>query len=77
MKTLDRNLLFLFVVLMLLLAALLVSEKMFADGQVFQVIAGLIASAGTVFFQAARHTFGLPDDKGQSVAPEKKDAPIQ
>lgn len=62
MKSLDKNLAFLFVVMMVLLLAMFYCEHYFPmDGQIFQVIAGLLTMSGTIFFQAARHTFGIPD----------------
>ncbi len=62
MKSLDKNLAFLFGVMVVLLIALFYGEHHFPmDGQIFQVIAGLLTAAGATFFSAARHTFGIPD----------------
>ncbi len=64
MKSLDKNLAFLFGVIIVLLVALFYGETKFPmDGQIFQVVAGLLTAAGATFFSAARHTFGIPDDK--------------
>ena len=64
MRSLDRNLAFLFFVIVVLLVALFYGEHHFPmDGQIFQVISGLLTAAGATFFSAARHTFGIPDEK--------------
>ncbi len=68
MKSLDKNLAFLFGVIVVLLIALFYGEHHFPmDGQIFQVIAGLLTAAGATFFSAARHTFGLPEDKAEGT----------
>lgn len=64
MKRLDPNLVFVFVAILIFLAALLLAEWWFPnDGQIFQVVAGLLTGTGAVFLGAARHAFGLPEQK--------------
>lgn len=69
MKSLDKNLAFLFGVMVVLIVALFYGEHHFPmDGQIFQVLAGLLTAAGATFFSAARHTFGIPDEKADPPA---------
>lgn len=62
---LNQNLVFLTLFICALLVALFIGEKMFPmDGQFFMVIAGAFGSVMTLFVQAVRSVFHIPDTPG-------------
>lgn len=74
-QPLNRNLVFLFVCMVILVGALFMGEKWYpGDGQFFQVFAGILTSVATVFVGAARHVLGMTaeDEKNPDDPPDTR-----
>ena len=76
MSGLNPNLVFLFIGMIVFAAIMFYGEHHFPnDGQIFQVIAGILTGMATLFFSVARHMFGMTDDKPKAPETSTTDSP--